>query len=398
MLSNIRKEFPIFNQEPNFIYFDNAATTLKPQCVIDKINDYYQSPASVHRGNYPLAEKISSAYEETRDLIQEFINAPNREDIIFTYGTTFGINLVKNSFAQDYLQSGDEILISTLEHHSNLVPWQILAEEKSCKLKVIPINDMGELDLEAYKAMISDKTKFLAINYVSNSLGTINPIKNIIEIAKKYNICVLVDAAQAIAHEKIDVEYLDCDFLVFSGHKLYGPTGIGVLYAKKGLLDEAKPFLSGGDMVKSVSFDKTIYGNCPERYEAGTPNIAGVLGLQEAIKWLNRLSWQNIQDQEKDLLDYMNKKLDQVDIILIGQAKNKIPIFSLNSPNIHFFDLDSILSQEGVALRSGFHCTEPLMKRFGITGTLRASLSLYNTKEEINFFIKKLNKALSLFN
>lgn len=401
-VENIRKDFPILNlkiRNKPLIYFDNAATTQKPQVVIDKINKYYREENSnIHRGIHYLSEIATKHYEETRKKVQKFINARFSEEIIFTRGTTESINLVANVFSRKFLKEGDEILISAMEHHSNIVPWQIACEEKNAKLKVIPINDNGEIILEKIPELISSHTKLISIVHISNSLGTINPIEDIIKLAHDHNIPVLIDSAQSIQHLPIDVSKLGCDFLAFSGHKMYGPTGVGVLYGRKELLNELPPYQGGGDMILSVSFEKTIYNNLPYKYEAGTPHIEGVIGLGSAIDYISSIGLQNIFEYEKQLLEYATEKISEIpEVKIIGTAKNKASVISFIIENIHPHDIGTLLDREGIAIRTGHHCTEPIMTRFNIPATARASFAFYNTKEEIDHFISALKEIIKMF-
>jgi len=386
----LREEFPILHQTINgkpLIYFDNTATNQKPRSVIESINNYYEKiNSNVHRGVHFLSEKATEAYEGAREKVKEFINAKSIKEIIFVRGTTEAINLVVSSYGRLNINAGDEVIISQMEHHSNFVPWQILCKEKNAKLKFTPVNDEGELIMDEFEKMINEKTKFISVVYVSNSLGTINPVKKIIETAHKYNIPVMLDAAQAAPHLKIDVQYLDCDFLAFSGHKMYGPTGIGILYAKENFLESMPPYQGGGEMIKSVSFDKTIYNELPFKFEAGTPNIEGAIALGSAIDFVNRIGYDNISVHENELLKYANESLSDLGgIRFIGTAKDKASIVSFLVDGVHPYDTGTILDQLGVAVRTGFHCTQPLIEqRFKLPGTVRASFAVYNTKEEID--------------
>lgn len=403
MLSNldiekIRSEFPILDQEINgkkLVYFDNAATTQKPKVVIDSITNYYTAyNANIHRGIHHLAEKATSAFELSRKSIKEFLNAENTEEIIFTYGTTDGINLISQTYGRSFLKAGDEIIISTMEHHSNIVPWQMLCEEKGCVLKIIPIFDSGELDFEAYKSLLNEKTKIVSVVYASNALGTINPIKEIIDEAHKVGAITVVDAAQAVAHIDINVQVLDVDFLCFSAHKLYGPTGMGALYGKKELLNKMPPWRGGGEMIKEVMFEKTTYNDLPYKFEAGTPNIADVIGITKAIAFVNELGKKNIASYESQLLNYATGKLEAIDgLKVIGKAREKVSVLSFVMDGIHPQDIGVLLDQQGIAVRTGHHCTQPLMKRFGILGTSRASFAVYNTEEEIDRLVEGIKKA-----
>jgi len=398
----IRKDFPIlevFVKNNKIVYFDNAATTQKPSQVIEAIKSYYKEyNSNVHRGVHFLAEKATEEFEASRRKIGKFINAKSSNEIIFLRGTTEAINLVANSFGEIAIKEGDEIVISTLEHHSNIVPWQILCERKKAKLRVIPISLEGELNLNEFEKLLTEKTKIVSVTYVSNALGVINPVKQIIDLSHKYNIPVLIDAAQAVQHLKVDVQDLDCDFLAFSGHKIYGPTGIGVLYGKEKYLDIMPPFLAGGEMIKSVSFEKTTYNDLPYKFEAGTPNIEGGIVLSTAIEYIENIGLDKIAEYEKLLLNYCTDRLMEFNNVKIfGNTKNKSSIVSFLIDNIHPYDAGVILNNLGIAVRTGLHCTEPLMRFFNIPGTIRASFAFYNTKEEIDVLIKgikKINKLL----
>lgn len=398
----IRKDFPVLSQkvyDKPLVYFDNAATTQKPKVVIDTLNKLYSEfNSNVHRGVHYLSEKMTEMYEEAREKVRKFLNAKHAHEIIFTKGTTDSINLVAFSFGEKYVKEGDEIIISEMEHHSNLVPWQMLAERKKAKLKIIPFDDKGELLLDEYKKLISPKTKIVAIVHVSNSLGTINPIKEIVALAHSFNIPVLVDGTQAVQHLKVDVQDLDCDFYAFSGHKIYGPTGIGVLYGKEKWLREIPPYQGGGEMIDQVTFEKTTYADLPAKFEAGTPNYIGAIGLGVALDYLNEIGLEKIFEYEKELLEYGTKKLMEVEgLKLYGQAKEKVPIFSFLLKNIPHYDTGIILDKMGVAVRTGHHCTQPIWDHFKIDGTVRASLAFYNTFEEIDYFVECLKKIREMF-
>ena len=400
-VNEIRKSFPVLEREVNnqlLDYLDNAATSQKPQVVIDALNYYYTNyNANIHRGIHTLAEEATAAYEATRKTVQQFINARFSEEIIFTRGATEGINLVAYTWGRKNIYPGDEIIISTMEHHSNIVPWQILCEEKKAVLKVIPINDEGELLMDEYKKLLSEKTKLVAIAHASNALGTINPVKEIIEEAHKAGAVVLVDGAQSTVHLDIDVQKMDCDFFAFSGHKVYGPTGAGALYGKKKILEEMPVFMGGGEMIKEVTFEKTTYNELPYKYEAGTPNIADTIALKVALDFVTELGKNIIRNHENDLLKYATEKMSEVDgLRIIGTAKNKVSLISFVIKNTHPQDIGVLLDNQGIAVRTGHHCTEPLMKRFGIPGTVRASFALYNTKEEVDRLISALKKAIKM--
>ena len=397
----IRQQFPVLNREVKgkpLVYFDNAATSQKPQSVIDTLVNYYTNHnANIHRGIHTLAEEATAAYEATRDTVQQFIHAASREEIVFTRGTTEGINLVAYTWGRQNIKPADEIIISTMEHHSNIVPWQILCEEKGASLKIIPINDEGELLVDEYKKLLSPKTKLVSVVHVSNSLGTINPVKQIIDIAHEAGAVVLIDGAQSTVHLDINVQQMDCDFFVFSGHKLYGPTGIGVLYGKQELLEIMPVFQGGGEMIKEVTFEKTTYNDLPYKYEAGTPNIADAIAFKSALDFINQTGKENIRKHEEELLLYATKQLQQIPgLKIIGTTKEKISVVSFVIDKFHPQDVGILLDNSGIAVRTGHHCTQPLMNRFGITGTVRASFAVYNTKAEIDELITGLRKAIKM--
>ena len=399
-ISKIRSMFPVLDQEVNgkkLIYFDNAATTQKPDVVINALSDYYrQFNANIHRGLHSLAERATAAYENTRKTVQHFINAKEVEEVIFTSGTTEGINLVASAFGRKFLQTGDEVIISELEHHSNIVPWQMICQEKGAVLKVIPIDSKGDLDLETFRRLINDKTKIVAVNHISNSLGTINPVKEIVQIAHESNAVVLLDGAQATAHVDVDVQDLDCDFYAFSAHKLYGPTGVGILYGKRKLLEAMDPYQGGGEMIKEVTFEKTTFNDIPYKFEAGTPNIADVIGFNEALHFVKDLGdKEDILDYELSLLKEATDRLNEIsDLTIIGQAKRKIGVISFIIDGMHHFDIGMLLDAKGIAVRTGHHCTQPLMNKFEIDGTVRASFSIYNTLEEVSIFAESLKQIV----
>ncbi|MGN6342011.1 MAG: SufS family cysteine desulfurase [Ginsengibacter sp.] len=400
-VNEIRKSFPVLEREVNnqlLVYLDNAATSQKPQVVIDALNYYYSNyNANIHRGIHTLAEEATAAFEATRKSVQKFINAPSSEEIIFTRGTTEGINLVAYTWGRKNIHEGDEIIVSTMEHHSNIVPWQILCDEKKAVLKVIPINDDGELLMEEYKKLLSEKTKLVSIAHASNALGTINPVKEIIDEAHKTGAVVLVDGAQSTVHLDIDVQKMDCDFFAFSGHKVYGPTGAGALYGKKKILEEMPVFMGGGEMIKEVTFEKTTYNELPYKYEAGTPNIADTIALKVALDFVTELGKNIIRNHENDLLKYASEQMNLIDgLRIIGTATNKVSLISFVIKNIHPQDIGVLLDNQGIAVRTGHHCTEPLMKRFGIPGTVRASFAMYNTKQEVDRLTGALKKAIKM--
>ncbi|GAB3692424.1 cysteine desulfurase [Spirosoma flavus] len=397
-IQKIRQDFPVLDQEVNgrpLVYFDNAATNQKPLPVIHALTRYYESyNANIHRGIHHLAEQATAAFEASRRAIQEFLNAKHWQEIIFTYGTTDGINLVAQTYGRKFLKEGDEIIISTMEHHSNIVPWQMLCEEKGCVLKVIPVNDQGELLLDEYEKLLSERTKFVSCVHVSNALGTINPVKTIIDKAHAVGALVLIDGAQASSHLDLDVQALDADFYVLSAHKLYGPTGMGVLYGKKEILDSMPPYRGGGEMIKEVTFAKTTYNDLPYKFEAGTPNIADVVAVKTALEYMANLGKENIAAHEHDLLQYATEQLTTLDgLRIIGQAKEKIGVISFVMDGIHHQDIGVILDQQGIAVRTGHHCTMPLMQRFGIAGTTRASFAVYNTRDEVDRLITGLRRV-----
>ena len=399
-INQIRADFPILSREVNgkpLVYLDNGATTQKPQLVIDSISKYYENENSnIHRGVHTLSQEATDAYEQARVKIQQFLNAKHSHEIIFTSGTTGGINMISSSLRTS-VKPSDEIIITAMEHHSNIVPWQMLCEETRAKLKVIPINQEGELLMDEYKKMISSNTKLVAFTHTSNSLGTINPTDEIIKIARKNGALVLVDGAQAVTHGKLDVQSMDCDFFVFSGHKLFGPTGTGILFGKEEILTSLPPYQGGGDMIKTVTFEKTTYNELPHKFEAGTPNIAGGIGLGVAIDYVQSVGFEFIEKQEKELLDYATQELLKIeDLRIIGEAKHKTCVISFVVDGIHPFDLGTIVDKMGVAVRTGHHCTQPLMDFFEIPGTTRASFSFYNTIEEIDVLVKALDRALGM--
>ncbi len=401
-VAGIRKDFPnlhIHVQDKPLVYLDNAATTFKPQVVIDTVSAYYGSGTSnVHRGVHSLSEKATAHFEQSRDKVRDFIRARKSCEIIFTRGATESINLAAYSYGRPFLHKGDEILVSEMEHHSNIVPWQILCEEKGCVLRVIPFNDDGELDLKAFERLLGPKTRFVSVVYISNSLGTVNPVTEIIRMAHQWKVPVMIDAAQAVGHRKIDVQELDCDFLAFSGHKLFGPTGVGVLYGKEEFLDKMPPFQSGGDMITSVTFEKTTYNTLPYKFEAGTPHVAGVIGLGAAMDYVQSIGFEDMVEYEKGLLDYGTRALRGIPgLRIIGTAREKAAIFSFIIDGIHAHDIGTLVNDEGVAIRTGHHCTQPVMRHFNIAATARASLAFYNTKEEIDALVQALLKAKDVF-
>lgn len=401
-IQKIREEFPILDQQVNgkqLVYLDNAATNQKPQRVIDALVYHYQNDnANIHRGIHTLAERSTTTFENTRKAVQRFINANEVEEIIFTKGTSESINMVASSWGRKFLSKGDEVLISTMEHHSNIVPWQMICEERGATLKVMAINDAGEIILEEVKKLLSEKTKMVAFNHASNTLGTVNPVKQITQMAHAVGAKVLIDGAQSTSHLEVDVKELNVDFFAFSAHKMYGPTGLGILYGKRGMLEKMPPYQGGGEMIKDVSFDQTTYNDIPYKFEAGTPDIANVIALNKAIEFIEELGKENIAAYENELLIYATEKLEALEEVkIIGTAKEKVSVVSFSVEGIHHFDLGMWLDAKGVAVRTGHHCTQPLMDHFCIEGTARASFSVYNTKEEIDTFIAALKDIITKF-
>lgn len=399
-IHDIRADFPILQTKIHnkpLVYFDNAATTQKPKIVIDRIRDYYENEnANIHRGVHHLSQVATQDYENARSRIQKYIGAAKSEEIIFTKGTTDGINLVASSFGA-LLKEGDEILISAMEHHSNIVPWQLLADLKKLQLKVIPIHEDGTLIMDAFDQLLSEKTKLVSITHISNTLGTINPIESIISKSHAVGAKVLIDGAQSIQHGDVDVSSLNCDFFVFSGHKIFGPTGIGVLYGKEKLLEEMPPYQGGGDMIKNVSFEKTTFNELPFKFEAGTPNIIGGIALGTAIEYIESIDRKSAFDYEKNLLEYAEKELLKIeDVQVFGNSSEKTSLVSFNVGSIHPFDLGTLLDKQGIAVRTGHHCTQPLMDFYNIPGTIRASFSIYNTVEEVDLFLDALRRAITV--
>jgi len=401
-VERIRKDFPILHEEVHgkpLVYLDNAATSQKPHVVIEALVDYYaKQNSNVHRGLHQLSERATEAYEGARTRIQRFLNAAHSREILFVRGTTEGINLVAQTYGRRAVGARDEVVITALEHHSNIVPWQMLCEEKQGTLRVVPINDAGEVDLEAYEALLGERTRLVAIAHVSNALGTILPVQRMIEAAHRRDIPVLVDGAQAAPHLRVDVQALGCDFYTFSGHKTYGPTGIGVLYGKTALLEQMPPFHGGGDMIKSVSFEKTVYNDLPYKFEAGTPHVAGAVGLGAALGYLEELGLERIAAYEHELLAYATARLSSLPgVRLIGTAREKAAVLSFVVEGVHAHDVGTILDLEGIAVRAGHHCAMPVMTRFDIAATTRASLALYNTHEEIDLLARGLGKVREVF-
>jgi cysteine desulfurase/selenocysteine lyase len=401
-VARIRKDFPILRQKIHgkpLVYLDNAATAQKPQIVLDVVNRFYKTENSnVHRGVHWLSQKATEDYEAARVKVQRFLNAAQAREIIFVRGTTEGINLVAQSFGRTHVRAGDEIVISHMEHHSNIVPWQILCAERGAVLRVVPISDRGEFLFEEFERLLNERTRFVSVVHLSNSLGTINPVRKIIELAHSKNIPVLVDGAQAVPHIKVDVQELDCDFYTFSGHKLYGPTGIGVLYGKANLLEAMPPYQGGGDMISSVTFEKTTYNVLPHKFEAGTPHIAGVIGLSAALDYVTAAGLDAVAAHEHQLLQYATETLQDIaGVRLIGTAHDKAGVLAFVMDNAHPHDIGQILDQEGVAIRTGHHCCQPVMDRFGVPATARASLGIYNTEEDIDALVAGLHKVKEMF-
>ena len=396
----IREQFPALRRliyGKNLIYFDNGATSQKPQMVLDAINMYYSKDnANIHRGVHYMSQKATTGFEDARQIIQKYINANKSEEIIFTKGTTDSINLVAFSFGQ-LLNAGDEVIISAMEHHSNIVPWQMMCERRGCILKIAPINKKGELIMADYEALLNPKTKLVSITHISNTLGTINPIKEITQKAHAVGAKVLIDGAQSIQHMKIDVKDIDCDFFAFSSHKVFGPTGVGVLYGKEAILEKMPPYQGGGDMIAKVTFEKTTYNELPFKFEAGTPHIAGVICLGKAIEFLSQFDIEAIQKHEHDLMEYAQDMLSTFEgVNIIGEAKKKTSVVSFTVDGIHPFDIGTLLDKQGIAVRTGHHCTQPLMDFYKIPGTIRASFAFYNTKEEIDTFIEAVEKSINM--
>lgn len=401
-LNKIREDFPILQREvygKPLIYLDNGATTQKPRCVVEAITDeYYSVNANVHRGVHFLSQQATELYEDSRRKVQRFINAKNSNEVIFTRGTTESINLLVSSFGEEFMKEGDEVIISTMEHHSNIVPWQLLAAKKGISIKVIPMSDKGELLLDEYEKLFSDRTKIVSFAHVSNVLGTVNPAKEMIVTAHAHGVPVLLDAAQSVPHLKVDVQDLDVDFCAFSGHKIYGPTGVGVLYGKEEWLDKLPPYQGGGEMIQSVSFEKTVFNELPYKFEAGTPDYIGTTALAVALDYVNKIGMDKIAAHEHELTQYAMQQLRQIEgMRLFGEAENKSSVVSFLVGDIHHFDMGTLLDRLGIAVRTGHHCAQPLMQRLGIEGTVRASFALYNTKEEIDALVAGINRLKNMF-
>ena len=398
----VKEQFPILSKEVNnkpLIYLDNASTTQKPASVIDEIQEYYEcTNSNIHRGVHHLSQKATEEYEKARKKVQTFIGAKSSKEIVFVRGATEAVNLVANSYVNPLLSEGDNIIISHMEHHANIVPWQLIAKQKNIEIKVIPINEKGELIIKELDNLIDKQTKFISLNHVSNSLGTVNPVEKLIKKAHQNNIRIMIDGAQAVQHMKVNVTDLDVDFYCFSGHKMYGPTGIGILYGKKEILDEMEPYQGGGDMIKSVTFEKTIYNDVPHIFEAGTPNIVGAIGLGKAIDFIEDTTLEKIEEHEMDLLNYATKKISNIDgVKIIGTSDNKASVISFVMDGIHPHDIGTIMDNLGIAIRAGHHCTQPVMDFYDIPATARASFAIYNTKEDVDKLIEGIEKTKEVF-
>ncbi len=401
-VNKIRQDFPELQREiygKPLVYFDNGATTLKPQQVIERVKKYYTfDNANVHRGVHFLSQEATTEMENAREYVRKFLGAESTSEIIFTKGTTESINLVASSFGRRFIKRGDEILVSEMEHHANIVPWQLLCQQSGAVLKVIPVGDSGEIDLELYESLLSEKTKLVAFTQISNVLGTVNPVKEMSDLAHDYGARVLIDGAQGVAHDYVNVRELDCDFYVFSGHKIFAPMGIGVLYGKEKVLEEMPPYQSGGEMIDKVSFEETTFNDLPFKFEAGTPNVGGILGLETALRYWQSFDLKEVKKHEKDLLDYATEQLTAFPRVkIIGRAANKASVISFVIDGVHHYDAGTILDRLGVAVRTGHHCAQPLMQRFDIQGTVRASMTIYNTREEVDIFIKALERTIKMF-
>lgn len=399
---SIKSDFPTLNQKisgNDLIYLDNAATTQKPITVIEAVESYYKLiNSNIHRGVHTLSAKATEAYEDSRSRVADFINAQDRKEIIFVRGATEAINLVAHSYVKPLLNEGDQIVISQMEHHANIVPWQIVCEEKNAELRIVPINNKGELILSEFENLLNEKTKFVSINHVSNTLGTVNPVEKIVRIAHSKNIKIMIDGAQAVQHMPLDVTKIDSDFYCFSGHKMYAPTGIGVLHGRMELLEGMPPYQGGGDMIKSVTFEKTVYNDIPNRFEAGTPNISGVIGLASAIKYLTEIGMDCIYEHEKGLLDYATQEIKKIEKVkIIGNSSDKASVLSFVIDSIHPHDIGTIMDKHGVAIRTGHHCTQPIMDFYEIPATARASFGIYNSKQDIDRMINSIEKTIEVF-
>lgn len=401
-VNTIRKDFPILSTtvyDKSLVYLDNAATTQKPLCVLDAMrHEYLNANANVHRGVHYLSQQATELHEAARETVRRFINAGKTEEVIFTRGTTESINLVASSFCDAFMKEGDEIIVSVMEHHSNIVPWQIQAARRGIAIKVIPINDKGELDMESYAALFNERTKIVSVAHVSNVLGTVNPVKDIIRIAHEHNVPVLIDGAQSTPHFKVDVQDMDCDFFAFSGHKIYGPTGIGVLYGKEKWLDSMPPYQGGGEMIESVTFEKTVFERLPFKFEAGTPDYVATRGLAVALDYVNGIGIENISAHERELTSYCMERMRTIDeIALFGTSEHKDAVVSFLVGNIHHLDMGTLLDRLGIAVRTGHHCAQPVMQHYGIQGTVRASFAMYNTKEEIDVLVEGVRRVSRMF-
>jgi cysteine desulfurase/selenocysteine lyase len=401
-VKQVRRDFPVLGQLVHgkpLVYLDNAATSQKPEAVLDAIDKYYRvGNANIHRGVHYLSERATEEYEGAREKIRGFLHAASAKEIVFVRGATEGVNLVASTFGRMKVRAGDEVLISAMEHHSNIVPWQMLCEEKGAKLRVIPMNDQGEIILDEYRRLLTERTKLVAVTHVSNALGTINPVKQMIADAHRRSIPVLVDGAQAVPHFRVDVRDLDCEFYVLSGHKMFGPTGVGVLYGKEAILEGMPPYQGGGDMIKSVTFERTIFNDLPYRFEAGTPHIAGGVGLGAAIDYLGRIDWQALTEYEHEVLNYATEALSEIKgLRIVGTAKEKAGVISFVIDGVHPHDVGTVLDQEGIAVRTGHHCAQPVMKRFNIPATARASFALYNTHDEVDRLVAGVHKVKEIF-
>lgn len=401
-INKVREDFPILSRtvyDKPLVYFDNAATTQKPREVVDSlVDEYYSVNANVHRGVHFLSQQATDLHEEAREKVRQFINSKSTDEIIFTRGTTEGLNLVCSSFADEYMGEGDEVIVSTMEHHSNIVPWQLQAARKGIAIRVIPMNDKGELLLDEYEKLFTEKTKIVSVTQVSNVLGTVNPVKEMIRIAHEHGVPVMVDGAQSTPHFKVDMQDMDCDFFAFSGHKMYGPTGVGVLYGKEDWLDRLPPYQGGGEMIESVSFEKTVFEKLPFKFEAGTPDYVATNGLAKAIDYVTRLGMDNIVAHEQELTRYCMQEMRKIDgMRIFGEAEHKDAVVSFLVKDIHHLDMGTLLDRLGIAVRTGHHCAQPLMIRLGIQGTVRASFALYNTKEEIDTLVAGINRVSKMF-
>jgi cysteine desulfurase/selenocysteine lyase len=400
-VEQVREDFPILGRSINgspLTYLDSGASSQKPKQVIDRVSDYYtREHANIHRGVHHLSQQATQAYEDAREIIRCFLNAQHSHEVLFTKGTTDGINLVASSFGRKYLQAGDEVIISTMEHHSNIVPWQMICEERGAKVRVIPINRAGELDMAAYAELLNDRTKLVAVVHVSNTLGTINPVQDIISLAHQQDIPVLLDGAQAVPHMHVDVQALDVDFYAFSAHKVFGPTGVGILYGKEDLLNSMPPYQGGGDMIEKVTFEKTTYNTLPHKFEAGTPNIADGIAFGAAIEYYCQFDEAEIEAHEQDILEYATGKLEEIEGLgIVGTAAHKACVISFNLEGAHPFDVGTILDQQGIAVRTGHHCTQPLMEFYGIPGTVRASFAMYNNRDDVDALVAGVKRAAKM--